>query len=173
MDLSRISKRPHQPPDTTGSVITGIQLSSLTPQVKDELALLAARRKVVPSHFQHFKDLPFCSVVDFCKCFGPLTIYPFGPYFPDCPEIHVAHDGVGSTRHRDGHVSRTMSLSWDGDSSANQKPPGPVFLCMLECPNVDGDNDFINTAEAYKKLSQPLAESLHGFETPLHETEAI
>lgn len=66
-----------------------------------------------------------------------------------------------------------MSLSWDGDSSANQKPPGPVFLCMLECPNVDGDNDFINTAEAYKKLSQPLAESLHGFETPLHETEAI
>ena len=48
------------------------------------------------------------------------------------------------------------------DSSANPQPPGLVFLYMLECPDIGGDTVFINTAEAYKKLSGPVAKRLHG-----------
>ena len=33
---------------------------------------------------------------------------------------------------------------------------------MLECPEVGGDTVFVNTAEAYKKLSPSFAERLHG-----------
>lgn len=147
---------------STGSVITGIQLSSLTRQAKDEIALLVAQRKVVAFRSQDFKDLPISSIVDFCKYFGPLAIFPLGPYLPNYPEIHIAHNGADDTRLRDSYAQRTTSMSWHTDSSANSQPPGLVFLYMLECPDVGGDTVFINTAEAYKKLSQPLAERLHG-----------
>ena len=77
---------------STGSEISGIQLSSFTPQAKDELALLVAQRKVVAFRSQDFKDLlPIPSVLDFCRYFGPLTIFPSGPYLPHSPEIHIAH----------------------------------------------------------------------------------
>ena len=33
---------------------------------------------------------------------------------------------------------------------------------MLECPDAGGDTIFVNMAEAYNKLSQPVAERLHG-----------
>ena len=145
-------------------MITGIQLSSLTPQAKDEIALLVAQRKVVALRSQDFKDLSVSSIVDFCKYFGPLVIFPLGPYLPDCPEIHIAHNGGGDTRLRDIQAPRTTSMSWHTDSSANPQPPGLVFLYMLECPDVGGDTVFTNTAEAYKKLSRPFAERLHGLE---------
>ena len=147
---------------STGSVISGIQLSSLTAQAKDEVALLVAQRKVVAFRSQDFKDLPVSSAVDFCRYFGPLTIFPLGPYLPDSPEIHIAHNGGGDTRGRDSYALRTTCMSWHADSSANAQPPGLVFLYMLECPEVGGDTVFINTAEAYKKLSPPFAERLHG-----------
>ncbi|KAL9063753.1 MAG: hypothetical protein Q9161_009303 [Pseudevernia consocians] len=140
---------------STGSVVSGLQLSSLTRQAKDELALLVAQRK-------DFKDLPISSVVNFCKYFGPLVIFPLGPYLPGCPEIHIAHNGVGDTRLRDIYAPRTTSMSWHTDSSANAQPPGLVFLYMLECPEVGGDTVFINTAQAYKKLSRSFAQRLQG-----------
>ena len=146
----------------TGSAITGIQLSSLTPQAKDEIALLVAKRKVVVFRSQDFKDLPTASVVDFCKYFGPLLIFPLGPYLPDHPEIHIAHNGGGDNRFRDLYASRTTSVAWHIDNSANPQPSGLVFLYMLECPDAGGDTIFVNTAEAYNKLSQPVAERLHG-----------
>lgn len=147
---------------STGSVISGIQLSSLTRQAKDEIALLVAQRKVVAFRSQDFKDLPISSVVNFCKYFGPLVIFPLGPYIRDSPEIHIAHNGVGDTRLRDSYVPRTTSMSWHTDSSANAQPPGLVFFYMLECPDVGGDTVFINTAEAYKKLSRSFAQRLQG-----------
>lgn len=52
-------------------------------------------------------------------------------------------------------------MSWHTYSSANPQPPGLVFLYMLKCSDVGGDTVFINTAEAYKKLSS-FAERLLG-----------
>lgn len=146
----------------TGSVVTGVQLSNLTPQARDELALLVAQRKVVIFRSQDFRDLPIPSVIEFCKYFGPLYIFEKGPYLPDCPEIHIAHNSDDDTRLRDSHSLRTTSMSWHIDGSADSQPPGLVFLYMLECPDLGGDTVFTNTAEAYKKLSPSFAERLHG-----------
>lgn len=146
----------------TGSVVTGVQLSNLTPQARDELALLVAQRKVVIFRSQDFRDLPIPSVIEFCKYFGPLYIFEKGPYLPDCPEIHIAHNSDDDTRLRDSYSLRTTSMSWHIDGSADSQPPGLVFLYMLECPDLGGDTVFTNTAEAYKKLSPSFAERLHG-----------
>ncbi|KAM0800798.1 hypothetical protein BDR22DRAFT_907877 [Usnea florida] len=138
---------------TTGSAVTGLQLSSLTSKAKDEIALLVAKRKVVVFRSQDLKDLPIAAIVDFCKYFGPLLIFPLGPYLPDHPEIHIAHNGGGDNRFRDLYASRTTSLAWHIDNSANPQPSGLVFLYMLECPDAGGDTIFVNMAEAYNKLS--------------------
>ena len=147
---------------STGSVVSGIQLDSLTSEAKDEVALLVAQRKVVAFRSQRFKDRPLSAIVDFCKYFGPLVIFPLGPYLPDRPEIHIAHNSPDDTRLRDSYASRTNSMSWHADSSANPQPPGLVFLYMLECPDVGGDTVFTDTAEAYRRLSPSFAERLSG-----------
>ena len=154
----------------TGSLITGIQLSGLTRQAKDEVALFVAQRKVVAFRSQDFKNLPIASIVDFCKYFGPLVIFPLGPYLPDRPEIHIAHNSVDDTRLRDSYSSRTTSMSWHADSTASPQPPGLVFLYMLECPDVGGDTVFTDTALAYRKLSSPFAQRLHGLRAE-HKSE--
>lgn len=58
-----------------GTEIRGLQLSQLTDQQKDDLALLIAERGVVIFRGQDFKDIGIEKQKEFGRYFGPLHIH--------------------------------------------------------------------------------------------------
>lgn len=74
---------------TTGSVVTGVQLSSLTKEGKDQLALLVAQRKVVAFRDQNFADLPLERALEFGNYFGRHHIHPTSGSPEGFPELHI------------------------------------------------------------------------------------
>ncbi|KAL9131997.1 MAG: hypothetical protein Q9217_000207 [Psora testacea] len=149
---------------TTGTEISGIQLSALSSAGKDQLALLAAQRKVLAFREQDFADLPMAEVIEYCKYFGRPSVHPVGPTPSEHPDIHIAHAGGGDYRLGQVASARTTSMNWHIDGSVDPQPPGLVFLYMLECPDTGGDTVFTNTAEAYSKLSPAFQQRLHGLQ---------
>ena len=157
----------------TGSEVVGVQLSSLSSQGKDELALFVAQRKVVVFPNQDFVDLPIPQILDYCSYFGRFSIHPVGPVAEGYPEIHIAHHGGGDNRLADSVSRRVTSMAWHMDGSVECQPPGLVFLYMLECPEFGGDTVFSNTVEAYNKLSPAFKERLHGLTAEHTDSEVI
>lgn len=60
---------------TIGTEIRGLQLSALTAEQRDELALLIAERGVVVFRDQDFKDIGPERQLEFARHFGPLHIH--------------------------------------------------------------------------------------------------
>ena len=71
-----------------GSEVTGVQLSKLTKEGKDQLALLVAQRKVVAFRDQDFADLPLQEALDFGGYFGRHHIHPTSGSPEGFPELH-------------------------------------------------------------------------------------
>jgi len=65
-----------------GTEITGIQLSQLTDDQKNELALLIAERGVVVFRGQDFKDIGVEKQKEFGKYFGPLHVHVSRLHWP-------------------------------------------------------------------------------------------
>ena len=57
---------------------------------------------------------------------------------------------------------RTSTVAWHSDVSYEKQPPGTTFLYILDKPGSGGDTMFVNTAEAYRRLSPAFRERLHG-----------
>jgi hypothetical protein len=76
-----------------GSVVEGVQLSSLTDEGKNELALLVAERGVVAFRNQDLAELGPKGVVDYGKYFGPLHIHPASGHPDGFPELHIVYRG--------------------------------------------------------------------------------
>ena len=76
-----------------GSVIQGVQLSSLNDAGKDELALLTAERGVLVFRDQNFANLGPKGVVEYGKHFGPLHVHPVTGHAKDFPELHIVYRG--------------------------------------------------------------------------------
>lgn len=70
-----------------GIELHGIQLSQLTSEQKDELALLAAERGVVLFHDQDFADIGPEKQREFGRHFGPLHVHQMGGQIKGYPEI--------------------------------------------------------------------------------------
>ena len=58
--------------------------------------------------------------------------------------------------------SRLSTVAWHSDVTYEKQPPGTTFLYILDKPGSGGDTLFVNTAEAYKRLSPAFRERLHG-----------
>jgi sulfonate dioxygenase len=58
--------------------------------------------------------------------------------------------------------SRLSTVAWHSDVTYEKQPPGTTFLYVLDKPGSGGDTLFVNTAEAYKRLSPGFQERLHG-----------
>ena len=157
----------------TGSVVSGVQLSSLSDKGKDQLALLVAQRKVLSFTDQDFSELPIPTVLDFCGYFGRFQVHPVGGSPDGYPEIHIAHNGGGDTRVQEAAMGRITSMSWHTDGTASEQPPGIVFLYMLECPKTGGDTIFSNQVKLYNKLSPAVRERLHGLKTEHSDISVI
>ena len=147
---------------TIGTVLSGIQLSSLSNAGKDQLALLAAQRKVLAFRDQDFATLPIDDALKFGSYFGRPHIHPTSGAPKGHPEIHLVHRGVDD---RSGELlleTRTSTVAWHSDVTYEKQPPGTTFLYILDTPTTGGDTLFANMAEAYRRLSPGFRERLHG-----------
>ena len=147
---------------TIGTEVRGIQLSSLTPAGKDQLARFVAERKVVAFRDQDLKDLPVQEALDYGAYFGRHHIHPTSGSPEGYPEIHLVHRGAGDKRIDDFFKTRLSSVAWHSDVSYEQQPPGTTFLYIFDKPETGGDTLFANAVEAYNRLSPLFQERLHG-----------
>jgi len=147
---------------TIGSEVTGVQLSKLGKEGKDELALLVAQRKVVAFRDQDFADLSIQDALDFGVYFGRHHIHPTSGSPEGYPEIHLVHRNASQGEFDNYLRNRNSSVGWHSDVTYEQQPPGTTFLYVFDSPEVGGDTSFANHVEAYNRLSPLLKERLHG-----------
>jgi taurine dioxygenase/sulfonate dioxygenase len=147
---------------TTGSEVSGVQLSKLSGAGKDQLALLVAQRKVVAFRDQDFADLPIQEALDFGGYFGRHHIHPTSGNPEGYPEIHLVHRNGSNGEFEAFLANRNSSVGWHSDVTYEQQPPGTTFLYVFDSPEVGGDTAFVNQVEAYNRLSPALKERLHG-----------
>lgn len=146
-----------------GTEITGVQLSSLSPAGKDQLALLVAQRKVVAFRDQDFADLNPQESLDFGAYFGRHHIHPTSGSPEGHPELHIVHRYGATGSDFDSFLAgRNSSVSWHSDVSYEAQPPGITFLTIFDTPEVGGDTLFASQVDAYERLSEALKERLHG-----------
>lgn len=145
-----------------GSEVTGVQLSSLSPAGKDQLARYVAERRVVAFRDQDFADLPIDKALEFGGYFGRHHIHPTSGQPKGFPEIHLVHRAYGDKSADSFFEKRTNSVAWHSDITYEQQPPGTTFLYILDVPETGGDTLFSSGVEAYKRLSPAFRERLHG-----------
>jgi len=137
-----------------GSEVHGVQLSKLSKEGLDELALFVAERKVVAFRNQDFKDIGADKQIEFAKHFGPIQRHPTSGNVKGYPEFHVVYRDSENDRFREyvggNRVSRT---SWHSDISYEKQPPSTTFFFILDQPDVGGDTFFASQTEAYNRLS--------------------
>lgn len=147
---------------TTGSEITGVQLSKITAAGKDQLALLVAPRKVVAFRDQDLADLPIQEALDFGGYFGRHHIHPTSGAPGGYPEIHLVYRNNNAWEYDEYLATKNSSVSWHSDVTYEQQPPGTTFLYVLDSPEVGGGTAIVYQVEAYNRLSPALKERLHG-----------
>lgn len=147
-----------------GAEVTGVQLSQLNNHGKDQLALLAAQKKLFVFRDQDFASLPVGETVDFCRYFGRLFLHPHSGAPMNHPEIHLVHRRAGNTIAPDFFQFHTHSMAWHSDNTYEVQPPGITFLYALEVPDEGGDTVFVDTEMAYKRLSPAFQERLKGLQ---------
>lgn len=162
----------------------GVQLSSLSKEGLDELALYVAERKVVIFRDQDFKDLGLEKQVEFARYFGPIQRHPTSGNVKGFPEFHVGelfmtgwHDltsvDIDSELlvYRDPEYDpfkeyitedRVSHTSWHSDVAYEKQPPGTTFFFILDQPSVGGDTLFASQVEAYNRLSPEFQKRLEG-----------
>ena len=156
-----------------GSIIDGIQLSSLTSAGKDQLALLTAQRRVLAFRDQNFADLPIPEATAFAAYFGRLHIMPISGCPDGHPEVHVVHRGAGDKGVQQLLSQRTTSVVWHSDVTYEEQPPGTTIMYLLDTPDRGGDTIFSDQVEAYKRLSPGFQARLHGLKAVHSAAEQV
>ncbi|KAF7554281.1 hypothetical protein G7Z17_g3006 [Cylindrodendrum hubeiense] len=147
---------------TIGTEVKGVQLSKLSKEGKDQLALLVAKRKVVAFRDQDFADLSIKEALDFGGYFGRHHIHPTSGSPEGYPEVHLVHRGAGDHSIDKYFQNRGTSVVWHSDVSYEKQPPGTTFLYVFDQPETGGDTLFVDVVEAHNRLSPALQERLHG-----------
>lgn len=145
-----------------GSEVRGIQLSQLTKEGKDQLALYVAQRKVVVFRDQDFARLPIEKALEFGGYFGRHHIHQTSGAPKGFPQIHLVHRGADDRTGSQFLEAHTNSVTWHSDVTFEKQPPGTTFLYLLDGPTTGGDTLFANTALAYQRLSPEFRKRLHG-----------
>ncbi|KAL4907733.1 hypothetical protein BDW74DRAFT_189179 [Aspergillus multicolor] len=145
-----------------GTELVGVQLSSLTPVQKDDLALLAAERGVVLFRNQDFADIGPEKQREFGRHFGPLHVHQMGGHIKDYPEIlPVYRDFVSGAV--DNEISNNVSsVKWHSDMSYEVNGMGTTIFYPLEVPPSGGDTLYLSTTAAYEHLSEDFRSRLEG-----------
>ncbi|RLV91505.1 Alpha-ketoglutarate-dependent sulfonate dioxygenase [Spathaspora sp. JA1] len=141
-----------------GTEVKGVQLSQLTDAGKDELALLAHQRGVVVFRDQDFVSKGPEHFVDYIKYFGNPHIHPTSGRPKDVANIHVVLSGDTT---EDPFTTRTNLVGFHSDVSYELQPTALSFLTVTNLPvGGGGDTVFLDSAEAYNRLSPLFREKL-------------
>ncbi|CZR58592.1 uncharacterized protein PAC_08484 [Phialocephala subalpina] len=143
-DQELVVKKMKDMTPSIGTEVKGVQLSSLSSQQKDELALWAAERGEYGSHF------------------GRLHVHSFGSHMKGHPEILSNlrdSDKTVFDHYSAGYLTTTR---WHSDMTYEKNPMGTTFLCALDVPECGGDTLYLNNMDAYDKLSEPMKVFLEG-----------
>ncbi|GLB41334.1 putative alpha-ketoglutarate-dependent taurine dioxygenase [Lyophyllum shimeji] len=146
-----------------GTEISGVQISSLTKEGLDELALYAAERKVLIFRDQDFKDIGPDRQIEIARHFGLIQRHPTSGNVKGYPEFHVVYRDADHDPIReyfgDDRINQT---SWHSDVSYEKQTPGTTFFFILDQPPNGGDTLFLSQVEAYNRLSPEFKKRLEG-----------
>lgn len=145
-----------------GTILSGVQISSLSEAGKDQLALFAAQRKVLVFREQNFADLPIKDALKLGEYFGRHHIHPTSGAPKGHPEVHIIHRAPNDRAAESLLATRTSTIAWHSDVTYEKQPPGTTFLYILDAPGTGGDTLFVDMVEAYRRLSPGFRERLHG-----------
>ncbi|KAK5121606.1 hypothetical protein LTR85_004778 [Meristemomyces frigidus] len=151
-----------------GTEIEGVQLSGLTPEGLDELALLAAKRGALVFRNQDFKDIGFEAQKKIASHFGPLHIHGWAPHpAAGSAEHMIIYDHKEDLRVRRSWKGRSP-IQWHTDQSPEAQTPGTSFIAMLESPATAGGDTLVSSSvQAFKALSPRFRKRLEGL-TAIH-----
>ncbi|KAL2835356.1 alpha-ketoglutarate-dependent taurine dioxygenase [Aspergillus pseudoustus] len=127
-----------------GTELQGVQISDLSSEGLDELALMVAQRGCLVFRDQKFTDLGFERQKEIASHFGPLHKHGWMPHPKEGPEEFVI--------------------------SPESQPPGATFFCMLESPpGAGGDTIISSMTRAFTRLSPSFRRRLEGLQA-VHTT---
>ncbi|KAK2755411.1 alpha-ketoglutarate-dependent taurine dioxygenase [Colletotrichum kahawae] len=154
-----------------GTEIEGVQLSQLSNEGLDELALLAAKRGALVFRNQDFRDIGFERQKQIVRHFGPLHIHGWAPHPAAGSEEHmIIYDHKEDLRVRKSWRGRSP-VQWHTDQSPEPQPPGTTFICMLESPSAAGGDTLVSSSvQAFKALSPKFRKRLEGL-TAIHSND--
>lgn len=138
-----------------GTVVYGLDLTTLTPDEKDELSLLISQRGVVVFEDQdNFIDQ------------SPEQFKAFGAHFSphqhqhqvsgqpkDHPEFHLVYRSPKWPLDQEGLIGRFSNKAWHSDVSFEAQPAGITALFLFDAPPTGGDTLFVDTEEVLRRLS--------------------
>jgi alpha-ketoglutarate-dependent taurine dioxygenase len=166
-NLLSVAKR-HDLTESIGTLLEDVQLSQLSPEQLDELALLVTHRGVV---FFRDQDLTTETQVNLFQHYGILDKHP-----AQKDQQHVTIKG-STIDHREA-LSYTPWPSGDfhADTSFEINPPSYSMLRMEEHPPVGGDTAWVSTYGLFDELSTALQkhiQSLHAVHTSRLQYDTI
>ncbi|EJT97998.1 TauD-domain-containing protein [Dacryopinax primogenitus] len=143
-----------------GTEVRGVDLSKLTSDGRDQLALLAARRGVLVFRDQgNFINAGGDAWLEWGKHFGRLHIHPTSGHPDGIPQIHLVYrDGQATFNYE--RSDRISSLVWHSDVSYELQPPGLTTLFLLSSPDTGGDTLYGSQVAALRHLSPPFVSFL-------------
>ncbi|CAO3635991.1 unnamed protein product [Cunninghamella blakesleeana] len=136
-----------------GTEIQGIQLSQLTDQQKNDLALLCAERGVV---FFRNQDINPHQLVDLGRHYGPLHIHNSAPHLRDLPETIAIYFNKENFQARSNIKGKMASDGIHTDISYEHQPAALSFLKLEVLPPCGGDTLWWSAYQAYDRLSKPM-----------------
>lgn len=156
-----------------GTEIIGLQLSDLTDQQKDELALLVAERVVV---FFRNQDLSPQKQLELGEYWGQIERHPQAAFVPlpdrdRDSEQYAKGSGISVIWRRflnyqfgvdESFKNRGITAGWHTDLVHEKQPAGITHLHLDAIPPVGGDTAWSSGYAAYDKLSPALQKFLDG-----------
>jgi sulfonate dioxygenase len=142
-----------------GLEVDGVQLSSLSNQQKDDLALLVAKHGVIAFRNQDLKNQSFESIKDWGRYYGPLHVHPTSGAPDGHPEFHLVYRRGSADEQVKMFQNKLHNIIWHTDVAYENQPPGLTLFAMLESGDAGGDTQFLDLFEAYDRLS-PLMKDL-------------
>jgi len=133
-----------------GSIVEGVQLSTLSNEAKDELALLVSERKVLAFPNQDLIDAGPSQQQQFMNYFGKPNYQPVSGTVKGHPGFHIIHRDGNKEEIAKFLEQKATTTLWHQDVSYEIQPPGYVMLGLLQGPEVGGDTVFAATDAAYK-----------------------
>ncbi|KIJ48456.1 hypothetical protein M422DRAFT_59441 [Sphaerobolus stellatus SS14] len=137
-----------------GTVLENIQISQLSKEGLNELALLVAERKLVVLRNQDFKDIRLVRQIEIASHFGRLHKHPTGGHVKEHHELlrNFFKEYLGNNR-----LSR---IGWHSDISYEKQTPSATFFWILDQPEVGGNTLFVSLVETYNRLSPQFQKRL-------------